>query len=280
MQRDEFYIGWMRSAPATFARFVRKHLLLVLLLVGVVGVLLATNQKKFSTATFEYGKATALKGVYAPSPVPHLIVKNEGETLFVPLVGYGKHGAEGIISDLEKEKSLSLNGKEVTFSGTLLYGDGKLLLQIDKAEHPLVLLSDATSSTTSTMKDLGTTILNGEVIDPKCYFGVMKPGEGKVHKDCAIRCIAGGIPPVLVVTNEKGEKNYVLLVGANGEKLNDKVKDFVAVPSTITGELLKVDDWLIMHVKEMKNDVAKYSSGGTAQIAATCGSSCCKNINQ
>jgi len=24
--------------------------------------------------------------------------------------------------------------------------------------------------------------LQGEIIDPKCYFGVMKPGKGKIHR--------------------------------------------------------------------------------------------------
>ena len=36
--------------------------------------------------------------------------------------------------------------------------------------------------------------LKGEIIDPKCYLGAMKPGGGKTHKACAMRCIAGGIP--------------------------------------------------------------------------------------
>ena len=161
----------------------------------------------------------------------------------------------------------------------MLYGDGKLLLQIDKNENPLVQLSEAKAAIASATKDLGTTTLNGEVIDPKCYFGVMKPGEGKVHKDCAIRCIAGGIPPVLVVTNEKGERNYVLLVGAKGEKLNDKVKDFVAVSSTVTGGLSMVDDWLVMYVREMKNDIALYSannfSQASLQASLHCATFCC-----
>jgi hypothetical protein len=279
MRNDEFYIGWMQGAPASLVRFIRKYLLLVLLLVAVVGVLLATNQKKFSTASFEFGKTTNVKGVYVPTPVPHLEVQNDKEIVFVPLVGYGKHGAEGIVQELEKERGTSIANKEVILQGTLLYGDGKVLLQVDKNEAPLVQLSNVKATASST-KILGITSLKGEVIDPKCYFGVMKPGEGKVHKDCAIRCIAGGIPPVLAITNGKGEKNYVLLVGANGEKLNDKVRDFVAVPSTITGELIQIDNWLVMQVKEMKNEIATFSSSDTTQIASTCGSSCCKRIAQ
>ena len=51
--------------------------------------------------------------------------------------------------------------------------------------------------------------VKGEIVDPKCFFGVMKPGEGKPHKDCAIRCILGGIPPVLKVTDESWQSKLL-----------------------------------------------------------------------
>ena len=70
------------------------------------------------------------------------------------------------------------------------------------------------------VKDLGITKIKGEIIDPKCYFGVMKPGEGKPHRDCAIRCILGGISPMLAVKNEKGEANYYLLASSDGGSIN------------------------------------------------------------
>ena len=39
----------------------------------------------------------------------------------------------------------------------------------------------------------------------------MKPGEGKPHRDLAIRCKLGAISPVLAVKNTKGEANYYLV---------------------------------------------------------------------
>ncbi|HKC35989.1 MAG TPA: hypothetical protein VKB95_08000 [Chitinophagaceae bacterium] len=96
-------------------------------------------------------------------------------------------------------------------------------------------------------RDLGTQTIRGEIIDPKCYFGVMKPGEGKVHRDCAIRCILGGIPPVLHVQNEKGESNYYLIVGPNGEKMNEAVQDVVAEPVSIEARVVQQDDWIILY---------------------------------
>ena len=103
------------------------------------------------------------------------------------------------------------------------------MLQVDANDQPLVNVADAkiNLSDLQTTKQLGTIAIKGEIVDPKCFFGVMKPGEGKPHKDCAIRCILGGIPPVLKVTNEEGRQNYYLIVGANGEKMNEAVQDYV-----------------------------------------------------
>jgi len=256
MKSSEFYIGWMPKAPAGFAKHVRRVMVFLLPAALVIGLLLASFQKKFSTANFEYGKTTEIKGIYFNRPVPLLKVLNGkdimGNTLYltIPLVGYGKHGAETAILELEKEKNISFNNKALTLKGTLLYSDGKTFLQISKDENPVVAVGSAGNTAFSPQQEeLGVQKVKGEIIDPKCYFGVMKPGEGKVHRDCAIRCILGGIPPVLKVMNEKGEKNYYLVVGPNGEKMNESVQDYVAEPVEIGARVVKQDDWVILYVK-------------------------------
>ncbi|HJS55813.1 MAG TPA: hypothetical protein VJ765_14770 [Chitinophagaceae bacterium] len=247
MSSSEFYIGWQTKAPVSFVKHVRRVLLILFAVALIVGFLLSTNQKKFSTANFEFGKLTEVKGVFYSSPVPMLKVFDENNlSITLPLVGYGKHGAETAIMELEKEKGISLNGKEVTLKGTLIYGEGKTLLQVDKNDNPLVNIG-AVSTVQLQQKDLGNQIIRGEIIDPKCYFGVMKPGEGKVHRDCAIRCILGGIPTVLHVQNEKGKSNYYLIVGPNGEKMNEAVQDFVAEPVSIEAKVVQQDDWIILY---------------------------------
>jgi hypothetical protein len=247
MNQEQFYIGWQPKAPALFGKHVRKVLLLLFPAALVVAYLLSVSQKKFSTASFEFGKLTEIKGIYYNDPVPVLKVYDKNHlSITIPLVGYGKHGAETAIKELEKEKATSFNGKELTLKGTLLYGDGKTLLQIDKNDNPVVNIG-GTSAFLPMKKDLGTQTIKGEIIDPKCYFGVMKPGEGKVHRDCAIRCILGGIPPVLHVQNEKGESNYYLIVGPDGEKMNEAVQDFVAEPVSIEARVVQQDDWIILN---------------------------------
>lgn len=137
MKNDEFYIGWMEKAPPGFAHHVKKVLLVLFFFITITGLLLALCQKQFATGNFEFGKLTEVKGVYFNEPIPLLKAVN-GKDIFgnpsfvtIPLIGFGKSGAEGVIAELEKNKNASLNHKEVNMRGSLLYNDGKLLMQVD-----------------------------------------------------------------------------------------------------------------------------------------------------
>ena len=99
---------------------------------------------------------------------------------------------------------------------------------------------------------LGEHTLDGQIIDPKCYFGAMKPGEGKVHKACATLCIAGGIPPMFMTTDDAGERVYYLLVNAGGDGIiGDELQallPYVADPVAITGDVERWGELMLLRV--------------------------------
>lgn len=258
----EFYIGWQPAAPNGVVKHIRKVVIALAIFIVAGGTALSLLQKKFSTANFEFGQLTAIKGIYYQFPVPSLKVVSSrnvfGQSTYItiPLVGYGKFGAEGLISELEKERKTSLHEKLVTFKGTLLYSDGKALLQIDKNDSPLVAVTNAPAKDLKPdIKELGTVQLNGEILDPKCYFGVMKPGHGKPHRDCAVRCIAGGISPVFWLRNSKGESQYYLILDENGRKMNAGLKDHVGEPLSLTAKAVRFNDWTILYTD--KNSIKR-----------------------
>ena len=82
----------------------------------------------------------------------------------------------------------------------------------------------------------------------------MNPGQGKVHRDCAARCLSGGIPPIFVTTD--GHEQF-LLVGLDGRALGrDALREFIAEPITIRenvlatridSRLLKIDPRSLRH---------------------------------
>jgi hypothetical protein len=98
--------------------------------------------------------------------------------------------------------------------------------------------------------------LSGEIVDSKCYLGVMNPGQGKVHRDCAARCLSGGIPPIFITTDGRQQ---LLLVGRDGRALGrDALREFIAEPIQVDGELvqrgstqlLKIDPRALRHAPD------------------------------
>jgi hypothetical protein len=106
--------------------------------------------------------------------------------------------------------------------------------------------------------ELGTLELKGEILDPKCYFGAMKPGMGKPHKDCAVRCIEGGMSPVFCMRNEKGETSYGLLLGADGGPVGHLLKDFIGDPVSIHAKVVRYDDWILLYSNPL-SDIKRIS---------------------
>jgi hypothetical protein len=253
MNKEDFYIGWQNSAPPGFVKHIRKVLAALLLLIASLAVILGLYQKKFDSGNFEFGKITEVKGVYSNSPVPLLKIPGEKDisgnysTVTIPLIGFGKFGAQTVMKNLEKQAGSSLQDKEITLRGTLLYNDGKLLMQVEEKDNSNLRMTNKPIQERKQVKENSfITELKGEIVDPKCFFGVMKPGEGKVHKDCAIRCILGGIPPMLRVRDQDGNSSYYILAGKQGKPINEQLKSFIAEPVSITARVVIQDDWKIL----------------------------------
>jgi len=85
--------------------------------------------------------------------------------------------------------------------------------------------------------------LKGEIVDPKCYFGVMKPGKGKIHRSCAVLCISGGIPPVLATTDENNISEYYLITDTSGKPIHKDILPHIGKPSMLTGTIVQLEDW-------------------------------------
>ena len=154
------------------------------------------------------------------------------------LVNEGKIGAQEIIEGLD--------GQYVRLQGTLIYRDDQTMVEIVPGTvEPAAGPSQATTGTPGG-RSLGILTLQGEIIDTKCFFGVMNPGSLKPHRACAVRCISGGIPPALAVRAATGEMTYLLLVSAQGQAVNEDILDMIAEPVEITGEVIQHENMLVL----------------------------------
>lgn len=249
----EFYIGYMPNAPKSFSSRNKLVVVFILILIPVITFLLVSGQKGFTNSQFEFGNLVELEGVLFKEPIPILKVKTgqdqSGNDIYqsIMLINFLKFGADELLEGYESKISAPLAQTRVKVKGTLIYYDGVTLLELTDEENALIDYGPIEGASPIQAKDkLGNIELSGEIIDPKCFFGVMKPGNGKPHKSCAIRCIAGGIPPVLMVKNDNGDANYIILKGAEGEDINQKILPYIANPIKMSGNFSKVDDWFVL----------------------------------
>ncbi|MEM7146354.1 MAG: hypothetical protein AAF591_14555 [Verrucomicrobiota bacterium] len=242
--QEEFFIGWQGRAPGRLRGFLWKGAVGLLVLGVVLGAMLAVLQGTMGRAYFEFGNVKSFSGVLLKEPVPMLVADEPDEASgawIYYLVNPLKWG-------FDPEEAEKLNLKRVELEGTLIFredesGVSQAMIEVSSATLDP---NGAAGQPLLESTPLGEMTLRGEIVDSKCYLGVMNPGEGKPHRACAIRCISGGIPPVLLVRDEAGRANYFVVVDENGGAVNEAVLDLVALPVEVTGEVVQLGDRLVL----------------------------------
>jgi hypothetical protein len=240
---DEFYIGWEGKAAPGIGKTVRKAVVFVLALALVAPVLLAISQRLIGASVFEWGTHKAFSGILQVQPYPHLLVSRPGNVEGLPrfstyyLVAPWKFG-------LDQKAIAPFDGKSVTLNGTLIYRGNQTMIEVLPGSIQMTNVAAATAP--SQTLSLGKQTLVGEIVDSKCFLGVMNPGQLTPHRACAIRCISGGVPPALLVRQKDGPAIYLLLVSADGKPVNKQVLEMVAEPVEVTGEVERQGELLIL----------------------------------
>lgn len=253
MNKD-FYIGYMPKAPKGIARFVLGVVFLLFLVMGGVSYYLSTSHQFINNGTYEFGELTELTGVIRSEPVPYIRITADEEGKVgknIMLIDFGKFGARESVEKIKTKVGGDLSNVEVTIRGTLIYQDGFTLLELTENENALLghkPLEDPAkyASQPTAMQNKN---LIGEIVDPKCYFGSMKPGQSKPHRSCASLCIAGGIPPVLVVETPEQTAEYYILKGMDGRDINDEILDYVANATEVQGMVTTLNEWNVLYIE-------------------------------
>src|SRR5215471_7153257 len=217
---SEFYVGYL-PMPAGLKRTIRRFIVALGALVVLVAAILIVGPNPFAASTFEFHQYREFRGTLLTEPYPALTIPGREPPWL--LVGPGKHG----VGDLRP-----WSGRDVALKGERIFRAGG-----HAGDHMIELVPGSLTASGEGVpvrgnEDLGEVQLTGEIVDSKCYFGVMNPGAGKVHRDCAVRCISGGIPPAFLVRDSTG--NIVTLLLANWKR---ELLGHVAEPVTIHGRL-------------------------------------------
>ena len=203
---------------------MRRTALALMLAAVAVALALTSAQGPFDDSSFEFQQYRSYTGTIYTEPTPTLVTSRGGFLLTRP----GKFDAQVD----------AWRGRTARLRGALIRSGGDRMLEIEPGS---VNPSKAPLQPPPAVETLGTVELTGEIADGKCYFGVMNPGRGKVHRDCAVRCLSGGAPPVFLARGASGDLHALLLTGLGREILN-----YVAEPVRIRGELQRAGAQLVL----------------------------------
>jgi len=245
-ERPPIYVGYL-PLPTGQRAFVVGLIALILLTGLAVTLLLATQQQPNGHAVWHDASLQTFTGTLVMAPYPMLITTDQdGQTQASLIVSEFKYGAKERLADLDQ--------KRIELRGTRLERDGRNIIEIAQdpasireTQGPITPWAQPSNplGNMNQASQVSQVTLVGELIDPKCYLGAMKPGGGKVHRACAQLCLLGGIPPMFITRQADGSETYYLVTSTDGQavtgKLLDAVIDHVGIPVQITGELIHHD---------------------------------------
>ena len=240
---DDFFVGYADTPQADRRFFLKAGLgLMAGTLVTAGGV--AALQTRPGPGTWNQGDVRDWMGVVTAEPYAMLRTSDlDGTPKTMPLSCLGKCGVAAQIRRFE--------GRVVQVRGSLIQRGEHAMIAVPELEPDWIGEVQNIAEDTSTpgfpdTEPMGDIDLMGEIVDTKCWFGAMRPSEGKVHKACAALCIRSGLPPALLARDrEKRETLMIMTDGgkAYGEDLLALVADPVRVRGSVSrwGNLLLLD---------------------------------------
>ncbi|MGE3843181.1 MAG: hypothetical protein AB7I50_16540 [Vicinamibacterales bacterium] len=232
----EFFIGYDPPLPPRLGRFVARVVWVIGAGALMWSAVAASGHVPLEGGLFEYGHPDSFEGVIHEKPYPTLAVSGQERLL---LVLPGKHGADAYVHGLE--------GRKVTLRGTRIMRNGHIMVEVEPGTLTADVAIDVPVGHLLEEGVVSTSIrLSGEIVDSKCFLGVMVPGSGKTHKECAALCLRGGIPPALYVRDRENRTALLLLTGPSGEALGQRAAPIVGEPIAMTGRLERQGNWFVL----------------------------------
>ena len=245
---DEMFVGWAK-APAIDRRFLLGALPLSLAATTGLGYAVASKLGDPGAGSWQTGATHKVTGVLATHPYPMMYLADPSSPYNVKTVLVVAQGKCTIGLDLAAS-----DGRVFDASGVLIERGRRQMLEVPLTVGDWLAPSEALVKLPDLQgESLGQVTLAGQIMDSKCFFGVMRPGRGKTHKACASLCIRGGIPPSFWARTADGREAVLLMTDAAGGPLGEGILPYVADPVRAEGEIVRVGDLL-----QFRADAAAY----------------------
>jgi hypothetical protein len=238
--RDEFFIGYDPPLPAGLSAFIARVAIVGTAALALGAMVIAVGHVRLEGGAFEFGHRRATTGTIVTRPYPALV---EDENAGAPgraarrwtlLVAPGKHGADALVRGLD--------GMRIALEGTRIERAGMRMLEVRPGS--IGQTGDASARPAPQACGGGQIVtLRGEIVDSKCFLGVMTPGDGRTHSACASLCLRGGIPPALLVRDRAGQSALYLLEDPTGTSLSSRAAEVVGEPIEMRGAIGRRGSW-------------------------------------
>ena len=188
-----------------------------------------------------------LEGVYSADPVPQLVVQPEwnpslSEAQHILLGGAGASGNTASWAALE--------GTSIRVQGRLLYRGMEVMLHVDDSSAPFPLGAPPTQAPLPVPAEGEAVTFSGELISMSCYLGTSWPATGKLHRSCAMRCLAGGELPGVLLGNGS-EATAVVLAGTENAPLRVDAS-LAGLTVQVAGTFARTQGFAYLRVDSMK----------------------------
>ena len=203
----------------------------VVLVVAGVAAFAAAGHRILPAATFEFGVVRSFEGFVVADPYPSLVVPRGAVWTRYFLVGPGKSGADEVVR--------AVVNRWAALDGTLVFRDGQAMIEVVPGAVVPGPIPSGAGTARARVAELGERYLEGEIVGAKCHLGVMNPGSGIVHRDCAALCLRGGVPPFLAVQRADGTTEGVVVTGPAGEAVGRRLAHLAGTPVGATGRLVQ-----------------------------------------
>lgn len=249
MKDDPFFVGWAETPSPTRRFMLGAALGLTFAGVGA-SALLAAKQDNPGKGQWRQGDVRDWTGLLVREPYPMLRFSGaDGAVRTAFLATSGK---------LAVRLPPSLDGAVRARASAITRGRNTMLTAIDAADW----ISPATTNVTR-LGDVqpemrGSATLIGEILDAKCWFGAMKPGFGKTHKECAALCARGGLPLAFCAGGSAlctDADQTLLFLDENGRAHGPQLLPYLADPVSVTGQIVRVGD--ITEYRVAARDIAR-----------------------
>jgi hypothetical protein len=224
IDHDEFYVGYGSGLPPGMRRCVIPAVIVAILGAVSVAAVFVSQQRALADSRFEFGSTHSFNGYLTLSPAPALLTVDRDGTQVHWLVASGKFGGAAALGAAQPGW--------ITLSGSLIEREQWRMIQV-------VVGSLRRQSHQPPPPSLHVAVprpvdVTGEIVDGKCYLGVMNPGERIVHRDCAVRCLEGGVPAMFAYRDQSGS-HLALLLGASSENRTSDVGRSVRLSGMLWG---------------------------------------------